>query len=65
MTFGAKRRDSLGAADSLPPEGRSDDDVERLIGVTLHEILSLRATLAASPSSPFSRDRFSGRLLWR
>ena len=66
MSFEAERRDqSLGQAKSLVRQDRSDEDVERLTGLTLNEILSLRATLAAGSSLPFSRDRFSGRRLWR
>lgn len=66
MSFEAERRDqSLRQAKSLVRQGQSDEDVERLTGLTLNEVLSLRATLAASSSLPFSRDRFSGRRLWR
>lgn len=57
--------ESLRRADLLLREGRSDAEVEALAGVTLAEILSLRARMATAKSPTPWRDRFTGRRLWK
>ena len=57
--------ESLRRADLLLREGRSDAEVEALAGVTLAEILSLRARMATAKNPAPWRDRFTGRRLWK
>lgn len=51
-------------ASNLLRSGRSDEEVERLTGVSLADILSLRAMLATSERPATRADRFSGRRWW-
>lgn len=56
--------ETLRQAASLVRSDRSDEEVERLTGATLGEIIEIRARVATEGRAAARRDRFSGRRFW-
>ena len=52
-------------AEMLLRDGRTDEEVERLTGLDLSAILSMRAGMAASSRRAFFGGASAGRRLWR
>jgi hypothetical protein len=56
-----RTQDLVGVARTMMTEGRNDEYIEAATGLTLFDIVSIRATAAVAPPRPPPRARTAGQ----